>query len=49
MSPVLASGLDYVDLNFLGRPQIIATEVVRLPPMLKVRNFLQFSICRAPA
>jgi glyoxylase-like metal-dependent hydrolase (beta-lactamase superfamily II) len=25
----LASGLDYVDLNFLGRPQIIATAVFR--------------------
>jgi len=25
----LASGLDYVDLNFLGRPQIIATAVLR--------------------
>ena len=25
----LAAGLDYVDLNFLGRPQIIATAVVR--------------------
>lgn len=32
-----------------SRPQIIATEVVRLPPMLKVRNFLTFSIWRAPA
>jgi glyoxylase-like metal-dependent hydrolase (beta-lactamase superfamily II) len=28
MTP-LASGLDYVDLNFLGRPQIIATAVLR--------------------
>ena len=26
------------------RPQIMATEVVRLPPMLKVRNFFAFSI-----
>src|SRR3954464_5248406 len=26
--PVLASGLDYVDLNFLGRPQIIATAIL---------------------
>ena len=25
----LASGLDYIDLNFLGRPQIIATAVLR--------------------
>ena len=25
----------------LLRPQIMATEVVRLPPMLKVRNFLR--------
>jgi glyoxylase-like metal-dependent hydrolase (beta-lactamase superfamily II) len=28
MTP-LASGLDYVDLNFLGRPQIIATAIVQ--------------------
>jgi glyoxylase-like metal-dependent hydrolase (beta-lactamase superfamily II) len=26
--PVLASGLDYVDLHFLGRPQIIATAIL---------------------
>src|SRR5262249_3342608 len=26
--PVLASGLDYLDLNFLGRPEIIATGVL---------------------
>jgi glyoxylase-like metal-dependent hydrolase (beta-lactamase superfamily II) len=26
--PVLATGLDYVDLNFLGRPAIIATAIV---------------------
>ena len=26
------------------RPQIMATEVVRLPPMLKVRNLFTFSI-----
>lgn len=32
-----------------SRPQIMATEVVRLPPMLNVRNFFTFSICRAPA
>ena len=32
-----------------SRPQIIATEVVRLPPMLNVRNLLTFSIWRAPA
>ena len=32
-----------------SRPQIMATEVVRLPPMLKVRNFLAFSIWRALA
>ena len=30
-------------------PQIMATEVVRLPPMLKVRNFFAPSIWRAPA
>ena len=30
--PVLASGLDYVDLNFLGRPQIIATGILHGPP-----------------
>ena len=29
--PVLASGLDYVDLNFLGRPQIIATGILHGP------------------
>jgi len=27
----LAAGLDYVDLNFLGRPQIIATAVLQAP------------------
>jgi hypothetical protein len=32
-----------------SRAQTIATEVVRLPPMLKVRNFFALSICRAPA
>jgi glyoxylase-like metal-dependent hydrolase (beta-lactamase superfamily II) len=32
MTPVLASGLDYVDLNFLGRPQIIATAILHGPP-----------------
>lgn len=32
-----------------SRPQIMATEVVRLPPILNVRNFLAFAICRAPA
>jgi hypothetical protein len=32
-----------------SRPQIMATEVVRLPPMLNVRNFFTFSIWRAPA
>jgi len=26
--PVLTSGLDYIDLNFLGRPEIIATAVL---------------------
>src|SRR6478736_5437282 len=26
--PPLASGLDYVDINFLGRPQIIATAIL---------------------
>src|SRR5215212_1218135 len=26
--PPLASGLDYVDLNFLGRPEIIATAIL---------------------
>jgi glyoxylase-like metal-dependent hydrolase (beta-lactamase superfamily II) len=30
--PVLASGLDYVDLNFLGRPEIIATAILHGPP-----------------
>ena len=29
--PVLASGLDYLDLNFLGRPQIIATAILHGP------------------
>jgi glyoxylase-like metal-dependent hydrolase (beta-lactamase superfamily II) len=29
--PVLASGLDYVDLNFLGRPNIIATAILHGP------------------
>jgi hypothetical protein len=36
-------------LPVYSRPQIIATEVVRLPPMLKVRKFFAPSICRAPA
>ena len=31
MSVALAPGLDYVDVNFLGRPQIIATAVLRAP------------------
>jgi glyoxylase-like metal-dependent hydrolase (beta-lactamase superfamily II) len=30
--PALASGLDYVDLNFLGRPQIIATGILHGAP-----------------
>jgi glyoxylase-like metal-dependent hydrolase (beta-lactamase superfamily II) len=30
--PPLASGLDYVDLNFLGRPEIIATGILHGPP-----------------
>jgi glyoxylase-like metal-dependent hydrolase (beta-lactamase superfamily II) len=30
--PVLASGLDYVDLHFLGRPQIIATAILHGSP-----------------
>jgi glyoxylase-like metal-dependent hydrolase (beta-lactamase superfamily II) len=30
--PVLASGLDYVDLNFLGRPEIIATAILHGAP-----------------
>ena len=29
--PVLASGLDYIDLTFLGRPQIIATAMLHGP------------------
>jgi glyoxylase-like metal-dependent hydrolase (beta-lactamase superfamily II) len=29
--PALASGLDYVDLTFLGRPQIIATAILHGP------------------
>lgn len=29
--PALASGLDYVDLNFLGRPEIIATAILHGP------------------
>src|SRR6187402_2414375 len=29
--PVLASGLDFVDLNFLGRPEIIATGILHGP------------------
>ena len=29
--PVLASGLDYIDLTFLGRPQIIATAILHGP------------------
>ena len=32
MSPVLAAGLDYVDLQFLGRPQIIATAILHGTP-----------------
>ena len=28
MTPVLASGLDYIDLHFRGRPQIIATAIL---------------------
>ena len=32
MTPVLASGLDYVDLNFLGRPEIIATAILHGAP-----------------
>jgi glyoxylase-like metal-dependent hydrolase (beta-lactamase superfamily II) len=30
--PPLASGLDYVDLDFLGRPEIIATAILHGPP-----------------
>src|SRR5262245_18318797 len=30
--PPLASGLDYVDLDFLGRPEIIATGILHGPP-----------------
>jgi glyoxylase-like metal-dependent hydrolase (beta-lactamase superfamily II) len=30
--PVLASGLDYVDINFLGRPEIIATAILHGAP-----------------
>src|SRR5918993_3859295 len=30
--PVLASGLDYVDLTFLGRPEIIATAILHGTP-----------------
>ena len=30
--PPLASGLDYVDLNFLGRAEIIATAILHGPP-----------------
>jgi glyoxylase-like metal-dependent hydrolase (beta-lactamase superfamily II) len=30
--PALASGLDYVDLHFLGRPEIIATAILHGPP-----------------
>jgi len=29
--PALAAGLDYVDLNFLGRPEIIATAILHGP------------------
>jgi len=29
--PALASGLDYIDLNFLGRPEIIATAILHGP------------------
>ena len=32
MTPVLASGLDYVDLNFLGRSEIIATGILHGSP-----------------
>jgi glyoxylase-like metal-dependent hydrolase (beta-lactamase superfamily II) len=32
MSPVLAAGLDYIDLQFLGRPQIIATAILHGTP-----------------
>jgi len=38
-----------VSARFRSRPQIMATEVVRLPPMLNVRNSVRFSIWRAPA
>src|SRR5438874_8550298 len=31
MTPILASGLDYVDLNFLERPEIIATAILHGP------------------
>lgn len=31
MTPVLASGLDYIDLHFRGRPQIIATAILHGP------------------
>lgn len=30
--PPLATGLDYVDLHFLGRPEIIATAILHGPP-----------------
>jgi len=30
--PVLASGVDYIDLNFLGRPQIIAAAILHGAP-----------------
>lgn len=29
--PVLSTGLDYIDLNFLGRPEIIATAILHGP------------------
>jgi glyoxylase-like metal-dependent hydrolase (beta-lactamase superfamily II) len=31
MTPVLAAGLDYIDLHFRGRPQIIATAILHGP------------------
>src|SRR5207248_3050784 len=36
-------------LSIYSRLQTIATEVVRLPPMLNVRNLFAFSIWRLPA
>src|SRR6476469_7780411 len=29
--PVLSTGLDYIDLNFIGRPEIIATAILHGP------------------